>query len=424
MFKKFRYPNKIRLLMIPSRDTKAVTVLFLFGVGSRYESKDVNGVSHFIEHLMFKGTKKRQTTLDISKEVDRVGAEFNAMTSKDYTGYFVKVDQSEQALAIDVLSDILLNSTFLPKEINRERGVIVEEINMYHDNPIMHIESLLEEAIYQGSSLAREVCGPRKVIKSISREKILDFKNKYYAADNLVIAIAGKIDKKTKSILEKKFINKIKPKENFSKRIFTALGSKQDAPRIKLHFRKTRQAQIALGFPAYGYNDPRAYGLHLLSIVLGGNMSSRLFTAVREKSGLCYFIRCFPNFYEDCGDIIIQSGLDVSRIEEAMDIISRELKRIKTAGVTAKELRNAKEFLRGKIILNLEDSSNSAEYYAKQELLQNKILTPEEKMKKYQAVTRKQLRNIAAEIFTIDKFNLATIGPFKSKKYFSQKIKL
>lgn len=410
--------------MIPSKDTKAVTVLFLFGVGSRYEPKNINGVSHFIEHLMFKGTKKRKTSLDISKEVDRVGAEFNAMTSKDFTGYFVKVDQAEQALAIDVLSDILLNSTFLPKEIGRERGVIVEEINMYHDNPIMHIESLLEETVYQGNSLGREVCGPREVIKSISRNKILDFKKRYYAADNLVIAVAGKVDNKTKDILEKKFINKISLNKNFSKEPFIAFKSKQTVSRIKLHYRKTRQAQIAFGFPAYGYNDSRAYGLHLLSIVLGGNMSSRLFTAVREKNGLCYFIRCFPNFYEECGDIIIQSGLDVARIDEALKIISQELARIKKQGVTPKELKNAKEFLRGKIILNLEDSSNLAEYYAKQELLQNQILTPEGKMKKYQAVTRRQLQSIAAEIFIENKYNLAAIGPFKSKKYFYQRINL
>jgi predicted Zn-dependent peptidase len=320
------------------------------------------------------------------------------------------------------LSDIILNSTFAAKEIERERGVIVEEINMYHDNPLMHIESLLEQTIYQGNPLAWDVSGPSKVIKKISRDELLRFKKSFYLPENLVIAVAGRVNGKIKKLIETKFIHRFEKRKSAEVRSFPTFKTKQDAPRVCLQFRKTKQVQLAIGFPAVGYDHPSAYALHLLSIILGGNMSSRLFTAIREKRGLCYFIRCFPNFYHDTGDLIIQSGLDVKRIEEALSVIQQELKMIKKDGVSLKELRDAKEFLRGKITLNLEDSSNLAEYYAKQELLQNKMLTPEEKMKKYETVTRRQIEKVANEILIQTRLNLAAIGPFKSKKFFYQKI--
>ncbi|NQT49778.1 insulinase family protein [Candidatus Kuenenbacteria bacterium] len=424
MYKKQEFSNKARLIQVPFKDTKAVTVLFLFGVGSRYESREINGASHFIEHLMFKGTKKRPTSLDISKDLDRVGAEFNAMTSKDYTGYYVKINHEKKELAVDILSDMLLNSKFDSVEVNRERGVIIEEINMYHDNPLMAIEGVLEESIFKGSSLGWDIAGPTSVIKKVSRKQLIDFRDKYYQPDNMVIAVSGKINAKLIKLLEEKFINKIQKNTEMKEPRFKNFESKQSEPRISLKFRDTKQVQLALGFPAYGYSDDRTYALHLLTIILGGNMSSRLFTQVRERRGLCYFVRCYPNFYYEAGNVVIQSGLDNSRLDEAITVIQNELRKVKSKGVLARELKNAKEFIRGKIVLNLEDSSNLAEYYAKQELLVNKILTPEQKMKNYSEVTVKDIQNVAQDIFRQEKANLALIGPFRNKKKFEKLIRL
>ena len=417
MYKKIQFRNKARLIEVPFKDTKAVTIFFLFGVGSRYESLDINGVSHFIEHLMFKGTKKRPTTLDISKELDRVGAEFNAMTSKDYTGYYIKINYEKVGLAIDVLSDMILNSKFDKEEIDRERGVIVEEINMYNDNPLLYIESLFEEAVFAGNPLSREISGPAEVIRKITREKIVAYRDKFYRADNVVVALAGRIDNKIRKLVEEKFINKL-PVDKGKKEKFSKFDLKQKSPRIKIQYKDSKQVQLALGFPTFGYNDRRVYALHLLSIILGGNMSSRLFVSIRERRGLAYFVRCYPNYFQDTGNIVIQSGLDINRLEEAIKVIIDELKAIKKTGATAKELADAKEFLRGKIILNLEDSSNLAEYYAKQEILTDKIYTPEEKMMMYQKVTIRDIQNIAKEFFVKNRLNLALIGPFRSAKKF------
>lgn len=429
MHKKIIFPNKTKLLLVPFKDTKAITILFLFGVGSRYERKEINGASHFIEHLMFKGTKKRPTTLDISKELDSVGAEFNAMTSKDYTGYYVKISQNKSDLAVDILSDMLLNSKFEKTEIDRERSVIVEEINMYHDNPLMYIESLFEETVHSGSTLGWDVAGPASVIKKVTRDQLLKYRDEYYRADNCVIAVAGKFNDKIKNLLEQKFISKVAKAAPASPagrpmKKFKNFKTTQKESRIKLHYRDTKQVQLALGFPSAGYDDPHAYALHLLTIILGGNMSSRLFISVRERKGLAYFVRCYPNFYQDTGNIVIQSGLDISRLEEAIGVILGELKKTKTAGVTAKELKSAKEFLKGKMVLTLEDSSHLTEFYAKQELLQGKSMTPAEKMKKYNAVTLADIKATANRFFRKETLNLALIGPFKNAEKFKKLLQI
>lgn len=421
MYKKITFPNKVRLITVPSKDTKAITVFFLFGVGSRYETKAINGASHFIEHLMFKGTKKRPTTLDISRELDSVGAEFNAMTSKDYTGYYVKISYEKIDLAIDILSDILLHSKFEKKEVKREKGVIIEEINMYHDNPLMYIESLFESAVHGGSSLGWDISGPVSAIRKITKRQLLEYKNYYYQPNNVVVAVAGRIDERIKNLIKNKFVNKLKVGQEIKS--FPKFKLNQNQPRIKLQYKDTRQVQLALGFPVFGYHDPRIYALHLLSIILGGNMSSRLFISVRERRGLAYFVRCFPNFYQDTGNIMIQSGLDMARLDEAIGVIVEELRKVKKQGVTLKELKSAKEFIRGKTILNLEDSSHLAEYFAKQELLIGKIETPEQKMKKYNAVKIGDIKKLAVDIFRNEHLNLALIGSFKSAERFKKIIK-
>lgn len=421
MYKKTTFNNGLRLLTIPQKGTKATTIFVLVGVGSRFESKDINGVSHFIEHLMFKGTKKRPTTLDISKALDSVGAEYNAATAKDWTGYYVKIDSKKIELAMDILSDMIYNSKFDSVEINKERGVIIEEINMYHDNPLMHIEDVLETVMFKGNTLGWDIAGPKKVIATVPRKKILDYKNKYYAPQNTVISVAGNINSKIESVVKKYFETEKKQDADLS---FTKFNSKQTKPQIKIDYKKTAQVQLAFGFPGYKYSDDKVYAAYLLSIILGGNMSSRLFINVREKRGLAYFVRSYVNIYKDTGNIIVQSGLDKSRLPEAIKVIMSELKKVRQHGVTAFELKQAKEYLRGKLILTLENSSNLSDWYAKQELLQDKIMTPEKKIAKFNEVTAGQIKQVAQEAFQTNKTNLAIIGPFKDKSKFEKMILL
>ncbi|PIP17743.1 MAG: hypothetical protein COX43_02635 [Parcubacteria group bacterium CG23_combo_of_CG06-09_8_20_14_all_35_9] len=415
MFTKTILANKIRLITIPLHETKAVTVLVLFKVGSRYEKKDINGASHFIEHMMFKGTKKRPNTQVISRELDGVGAEYNAFTGKDHTGYYIKINYEKIELALDILSDMLFNSNFLSEEIEKEKGVILEEINMYEDNPLIHIEDLYEETLYQGNSLACRISGSKETVSEITRQKLLNYKNTFYKGDNIVIGVAGKID-------EKKVVKFI---ENYFKNIpfkkrktggFKKFSLRQQKSRISLEFKETEQAQIALGFPAYSYFHPDIYALQLLSVILGGNMSSRLFTQVRGKRGLAYFIKSDIDIYEDTGALSVYAGLDKIRINEALKIILKELKRVTLKEVGLSELKRAKEFLKGHTVLALEDSSFLAQWFAKQELLIRKILTPEEKLDKIFKVSPKDIKRVAKDIIKKSRLNLALIGPFKDKK--------
>jgi len=422
MHKKFTYKNGLRVITVPMKSTKSVTVFVMCGVGSRHETRDINGASHFIEHLMFKGTKKRPTTLDISKALDSVGAEFNAATSKDWTGYYVKIDSKKVELALDVLSDMLSNSKFDKKEIDRERNVIVEEINMYHDNPMMYVEDVLEQIMYKGSTLGWEIAGPRKTIKEIPRSKLIAYRDKYYIPENTVVCIAGNIDSKIEALV-KKYFNTTKEVPNETEG-FKPFEFTQDKPQVKLVYKKTEQVQLALGFPGYSSFDDRVYAKYLLSVILGGNMSSKLFIAVRERKGLAYFVRSYVNVYQDTGNFIVQSGLDKSRLEMAIKIILAELKKIKSKGVTADDLQKAKEYLRGKTALGLEETSNIADLYVKQELLQGKIMSPDQKLKKFDAVTAKEIQAVAKEMFDKDLVSLAIIGPFKDEKKFLELLKI
>ena len=419
MFNKKKLKNGLRLILAPLKGTKAVTVLVLFKVGSRYENKSNNGISHFIEHMMFKGTKRRPDTLTISKDLDRVGAEYNAFTSRDYTGYYVKVDAEKIDLALDILSDMIFNSKFETSEINREKGVISEEIKMYEDNPMMFVDDLFEENLFgEDHPLGRKISGSIKGINKFSRKEMLSYKEKYYRPDNGVIVLAGNT-----SHLDDKSINKYFGKaKGKTEASFKSFSYKDDKPKIKIQFRETEQVQLALGFPAYSYFNDNIYALNLLSIILGGNMSSRLFISIREKKGLCYFIRTFTNTYEDTGSLIVQSGLDKNRVETAVQAIIEELNKVKKKGVTAEELNRAKECIKGKLVLTLEDSSNVADWYAKQELLIGKALTPEAKFKKIFKVTQRDIQSVANEIIQKERLNIALIGPVEEKK-FVEKIK-
>jgi len=412
------FKNGLRLITAPMQGTQTASVFFLFGVGSRFERPETNGISHFLEHLMFKGTKKRPTTLHIAKALDRVGAEFNAMTSKDYTGYYVKINSEKIELGFDILSDMLKNSLFAAAEIKREKGVICEEINMYHDNPLMYVEDLLEQTIYQGNTLAWEIAGSAKSVQGITRQQILDYKNKYYHPKNTVLVVAGKIPTNVEQLARKYYVKNFKATDFETH--FDKFCSRQNAPRVKVLYKDTKQIQLALGFLAEGHNSPEEPAQKLMTVILGGSMSSRLFTQVRERRGLAYFVRCWPNLYDEVGNIVIQAGLDKLRIKEAMQVIFKELKKMAQKGVTVKELKDAQEFVKGHVLLRLEDSFRVANWFAKQALFSEKILTPEQEIEKIFAVKPKQIQDLAKQIFQKNRINLAIIGPYKDAEYFQK----
>ena len=359
-----------------------MTLMVFVRVGSRYEPVEINGASHFIEHLMFKGTKRRPNTLAISKELDRYGAEYNAFTGKDLTAYYVKMDAEQTPLAIDLLHDMLTHSLYDSKEIERERGVIVEEINMYEDHPQRHVEDLLEQELFQGNSLGRSIAGPRETIRSVLRESLVDYRDKYYIPSRMTVVVAGRIHPKTKTLLKETFgkIPVPTPSRDLPFETFSAPKQLQDP--LGFQAKKTEQVQLSMAFYGAPYGDATLPALSLLASILGGTMSSRLFIEVRERRGLCYSIHASHESLEDTGIFGISAGLDKARLEEAVRVVWHELERMKKELVDREELKRAKDHIRGKWMLAFEDSANQADWYGRQLVFEKKMRTPEERLKK------------------------------------------
>jgi len=410
MHKKQTLKNGIRLITAPLKETQTASLLVLVKVGSRQEIKDIEGISHFIEHMMFKGTEKRPTTLDLSKELDGIGAEYNAYTGKDVTGYYIKADARHLSLTIDMLSDMLVNSKFDAQELEKEKGVIVEEINMYEDNPMMYVEELLEEMMFGGGELGHMIAGSRETVKAASREKMLKYKNNFYNGSNIVIGLAGQFTDKHLTEIKNKFSIAVGKKSNVKKTLIN-----QKSPQAVVRNKATEQMQLALGWPAFSSYDERIYALQLMSVILGGNMSSRLFINVREKNGLAYFVRSWPNLYEDTGSLVIQAGLDKKRLDKALLTIMAEITKMKIERVTKEELQRAKDFIAGKMALDLEDSMSIAQWYINQEILDKELLSPKQKLAKVMAVSADDIKQVANDIFDFKKTNVAVIGPMKDK---------
>ncbi len=422
MVTKTKLSNGLTLVLAPLKATQAVTVLVLAPVGSRYEAKNINGVSHFVEHLLFKGTTRRPTSLDITKELDAIGAEYNAFTAKDHTGYYIKTISDKVELAFDVLADMIFESTFKQAEIDKERGVILEEINMYDDNPLMNLGSLFDQTVFGDHPLGWNIAGPKSVIKKVSRREIVAYKNKHYRPQHIIIAVSGNFNAARVKGLAKRYFGNAQPKA--ARQTFDTPQIKQQQPRVSITFKDTQQVQLGLGFPAYGLKHPKLYALYLLSLIMGGNMSSRLFTVVREQHGLAYYIRTDASAYQDTGTFMVQAGLDKKRIKQAISLILSELARVRDGGVTDKELSDAKAFLKGKIVLELEDSEHVADWYGKQQLFLNTLYTPEQRLKKIQAMTKRDISAAARDIIKQQSISLALIGPFKDKKLFTPLLRL
>lgn len=415
MYKQYTLDNGAKILLVPQYDTKSVTSMVMFPVGSRYESEKLSGVSHYIEHLMFKGTKKRKNTLTLTREIDRLGAEYNAFTSKEYTGYYIKAASDHLNISLDILSDMLLNSVFDPKEMEREKGPIIEELNMYQDNPMMNLDTVFEQLMFKGSPLARDIGGTPKHVKSYKRPDVLAYKEKYYDVSNMTIVIGGNIPENIDDLIQKYF-GASKKEKNTSKTYLPATwGGAKKSERIIVEHKKTDQAQMMLGFPAFEYGHKDNVALGMLNTILGGSMSSRLFISIRERKGLAYTVRAGSDKFRDAGYTYVRAGLDPKNINKAIKTIQQEIEKIKIKGVTKRELEDAKMHIKGALTLALEDSSYQVNWYAKEALFFDTISTPEEVMEKYEKVTLADVQRVAKKVFKMNKMRVGIIGNVEAK---------
>jgi len=419
-YQKHTFKSGLRLVTVPMKNTKAVTVLVLVGTGSKYETKEINGVSHFLEHMFFRGTKKRPSTLVIATDLDKVGGNYNAFTDLERTGYWAKVDGKHLNLALDWVSDMFLNSCLRARDIEKERGVIIEEINMYLDTPIDYISDVWSDLLYGDQPAGWSVLGREEVIKRLKRQNFVDYLQNHYSARNTVVVAAGNIGYDLKNKIQKYFKN-INIKKSKDKNLVI---EKQKNPRVLIHYKKTDQTHFYLGVRGYNLFHRDRYVMEVLSTILGNGMSSRLWISVREKEGLGYYVFTENNVTSDTGYLAAGAGIDNQRVDKAIKIILKEYKGIIDKKVGQKEIRKAKDYIKGKSILRMESSDTQARFYANQELLENKILTLEEKFAKIEAVTADDIQRVARDIFKPEKLNLALIGPFKDKNKFQKLLRI
>ena len=411
-YKKTNLKNGLRIITVPMAETQTVTVVVMVGVGSRYESEKEAGLSHFIEHMFFKGTQKRPTALSISEELDAIGGEFNAFTSKDSTGYYVKVDAKHINTALDVVSDMYLNSKIDEAEIKKERGTIVQELNMYEDMPMRNVGDVFENLLYPETSLGRDIVGYKKTIESFRRADFLKYMRRFYLANDTVICVAGKFDEQKIANQIKKYFQEM---PDGKKPELKKIKEAQKTPAIKIKFKKTDQTQLILGVRAYDQYSEKRFALSLLAIILGGNMSSWLFIEVREKRGLAYYVRTNTESFEECGYLATQAGVEHKNLTLALETIMGEYKKIATEKITEKELQKAKDYIKGKMVMGMEASDEVAMFFVGQELSRREILRREEIFQRIDAVTTEDILAVAKEIFQNKKLNLAIIGPHKDE---------
>lgn len=406
-------PSGLRIVTEPLPGTEAATVLILAGAGSRYEARTQNGIAHFLEHMFFKGGAKYKTPKDVSETIDAIGGDFNAFTGKEYAGYYVKVAARHIEIAYDVLADMLVSATFPTHEIEKERGVILEEYNMYQDTPMYQIGWDFERLLYGDQPMGWDQLGTPETIRSFQRDDFVNFKASLYQPDNIVIAVAGKCDHAEVVA----HVTQLFQFQNGKKAsAWTPLADNTPASPVIIQNKKTEQGHLTLGVRGVAAEDPRHYVQRLLAIILGGNMSSRLFLEVREKKGLCYSVRTSTDDYTDSGVVSTYAGVTISKLADAVGAIREEYDKLARDGVTADELVRAKEYLKGKLTLRLEDSEEYAHLLAKQYLLYREKLTPTDIFARIDATTTTDIQSLAKEIFVSKNLRLAVIGPFGGRE--------
>lgn len=412
--------NGLRVVTVPMKDNPTVTVLVLVEAGSKYETKEINGISHFLEHMCFKGTIKRPKAIDISRELDSIGSQYNAFTAQEYTGYYAKSDAKHFKKIFDVVSDIYLNSTFPETEMQKEKGVIIEEINMYEDLPNRHVQDLMMELLYGDQPAGWNIAGEKKNITEMKRDDFINYKKAHYVPGATTLVVAGKVtEKEVLKEVEKVFGKVVNDKKSKKLKVI----EKQDKPQVLVKYKQTDQTHFVMSVRTYDLFSKKNAVLSILGGVLGGGMSSRLFQKLREEMGVGYYVRAYNDVFTDHGFFQISAGVDNKRINEVIEAVLEECKKLKEELVSDEELNKVKECLIGNMRLSLESSDDIANFYGGQGLLKKEIKSAEQKAQELRKVTAREIKNLANEIFKDNKLNLALIGPFKEKEKFSKILK-
>ena len=402
--------NGLTLITVNIPHLDSVTSLVAVGAGSRYETKKINGISHFLEHMFFKGSRKFPTAEIIANLVDGIGAVNNAATDKEVTYYWIKSAKKHLELTSDVLSSMIKESLMAEEEIEREKGVIIEELRMYRDDPSRYVWNLYEALQFGDQPLGWDIGGEEKTITTFTRQDFIDYMDSYYSPQNMALAYVGNLPKNIDKIAENYFSDL--PERSTSK--FQPFKSrKQTKPRVNIFYKKTDQANLVLGVEGYDRYDPKRYAARVLSIILGEGMSSRLFIQVRERRGLAYHVGASFGLYKDTGLFTVYAGLKLEKLAEALEVITAELQRIVSEMVTQDELKKAKEMFRGRLAIRSESTNFLAEYFGTNFVLDRKIETFPEMLEKIEGISLADVQNAAKELLQNNRFNLQIIGPFK-----------
>ncbi|HEX2045519.1 MAG TPA: pitrilysin family protein [Gaiellaceae bacterium] len=419
-FSKTLLSNGLRVVTADMPAAKSVACFLMLAAGSRYETRETNGIAHFAEHMFFKGTENRPTAREIAGEIDAIGGEFNAFTGKEYTGYYVKCAAEHRDTALDVLVDMLRNSKFDPEEIEREKGVIVEEMNMYYDTPRDYVDGVYDELLYGDQPLGWDIIGTKETVRAATRETFLGYLDRWYRAPRMVAGIAGAVGDDLVPRLEQ-LLGDVADGATGTP---DPVAWDQAAPRVKLHTKQSDQAHVRIGVHSYPLDHPDRYALLLLATALGGGMSSRLFTEVRERRGLAYYIYGYNQGYTDTGTLFAQGGVDISRIDDAVATIVGEFGRIAAEPLDPDELEKARSFAKGRLVLSLEDPKGMILFALRDEVLEGRVREPEDVLAGLDAVTREDVQRVARDVIRDERLNLALIGPFDDPERFERLLTL
>ncbi|MDE3190150.1 MAG: insulinase family protein [Acidobacteriota bacterium] len=415
VFERHTLDNGLRILTANLPHAQSVTCMVMLAAGSRYETQDTNGIAHFSEHMFFKGTERRPDARTIAGEIDAIGGEFNAFTSKESTAYFVKCAAEYRDVALDVLVDMLRNSKFDAGEIDREKGVIVEEMNMYFDTPRDFIGGVYEGLLYGDQPLGWDIIGRKETVRAATRETFLSYLGSWYHPERMVVGIAGRIgDDAVERVTEL-----------LGDMPAAATGAPETARphengRVEVFTKQSDQAHVIVGVPSHPLEHPDRYALQMVATVLGGGMSSRLFTEVRERRGLAYYVFGVNHSYTDAGSLYSQAGVDINRIDEALTTIAAELKGMAAEPVPADELEKARSFAKGRFVLQLESPQGLIMFGLRKEVLERRAPDPDEVLAGISAVTAEDVQRVAQDLIRENTLRLAVIGPFDDADRFEK----
>jgi predicted Zn-dependent peptidase len=416
IFEKARLGNGIRVVAAPMPQVGSVSCFVMLAAGSRYETAESQGIAHFTEHMFFKGTERRPSARAISAEIDAIGGEFNAFTAKELTGYYVRCSTETRDVALDVLTDMLLHSRFEPAEIEREKGVILEEMNVYLDTPQRYVGNVYDRLLYADQPLGWDILGTRETIEAATRETFTSYLDTWYRPERIVLGVAGRLGEGLAERLEE-LLGGLEQRDTGAP---SPVELPPDGAPVLVHEKASEQAHLVLGVRGYPIGHPNRYALQLLSVVLGAGMSSRLFTEVRERRGLGYYVHAGATAYTDAGTFYASAGVDVSRVDEAITTILGELRKIAAEPVPADELEKARGYAKGRFVLRLESPQGAIQYGLRREVLEGEIEEPDDLLRQLDEVTVEDVQRVARDLFDGKRLYLALVGPFDDPAHFEE----